>query len=252
MGITIKEFTRDLKIADDAKYYVSKRLSNDIIDNLPLSFPKDKLTSLKEWERLTLKDPSLIEDNPFEEIYNETFDRMIQDRYGISEERQNDENSNAKKQALYYLEDVGYKVEQGHSKNDYAALYDIKDSDGKNVNFIVRSAKGGLLYLDKEHWDMLEDSDMYLIVIYPGNEPKLFKNRLDLLSEELAEKILFRIPNNRNVSELDGVFESLQSESHIILVTSEKMKERLFSKLSKNNKLNKEEEGAVGGDNFKL
>jgi len=177
---------------------------------------------------------------------------MIQDRYGISKERQNDENSNANKQALYYLKDAGYIVDEGHIKTNYAALYNIKNLEGKNVNFIVRSAKGGLLYLDKEHWDMLESNDMSLIVIYPGYETKLFKNRLELLSEELAEKILFRIPNNKNISELNGVFKSLESESHIILVTSEKMKESLFSKLSKNNKVNKLEKGAVGGEDFKL
>jgi hypothetical protein len=250
--VIINEFTRDLKVENDGGFYVSKILSKDILDSLPSSFPDDKLTSLKEWERRTLKDPSLIEDNPFEETYNETFDRMIQDRYGISEERQNDENSNAKKQVLYYLEDLGYDVDEGHSENDYAALYNIKDSTGNKLNFIVRSARGGLLYLDKEHWDMLESSDFNLVVIYPGHKPKLFKNRMDLLSEELAEKILFRIPNNKNISELDGIFESLESESHIILVTSEKMKESLFSELSKNKEFNKLEKGAIEGDDFKL
>ena len=94
--------------------------------------------------------------------------------------------------------------------------------------------------------------DLLFYILTLGYETKLFKNRLELLSEELAEKILFRIPNNKNISELNGVFKSLESESHIILVTSEKMKESLFSKLSKNNKVNKLEKGAVGGEDFKL
>ena len=120
------------------------------------------------------------------------------------------------------------------------------------MNCIVRSAKGGLLYLDKEHWDMLEPDHMSLIVIYPGNSPRLFKNRLELLEEELAENVLFRIPNNKNTTEIDGVFKSLESESHIILVTSEKMKENLFSKIKKKEKFNKEENAAIGGDDFTL
>tara|TARA_R110002051_G_scaffold218896_1_gene282753 strand:- start:18108 stop:23756 length:5649 start_codon:yes stop_codon:yes gene_type:complete len=250
--IIINKTTGGLMEEYNGSYYFSKILKDSILNQKPSILPENKLQSLKDWYLLADKNPELIEDDPLKEKYNETFDRMLQDRYGISEERQNEENNNAKKRALYYLKGEGYIVDEGNSKDQYAALYDIKNSDGKNVNFIVRSAKGGLLYLDKEHWDMLESTDMGLIVIYPGNEPKLFKNRLDLLSDELAEKILFRIPNNRNVTELDGVFESLQSESHIILVTSEKMKESLFSNLTKNNTFNKEEKGAVGGDDFKL
>jgi len=252
-GITINTYTQDLKVQNGHKYYVSNIFKNDITEQLPASFPKDILTNLKEWERKTLKEPVLIEDNPFEEKYNETFDRMIQDRYGISEERQNDENSNAKRQALYYLKDKGYEIDEGSSKKNYSAIYDIIDpKDRKHFNCIVRSARGGLLYLDKKHWDMLEDSRMYLIVIYPGNSPRIFKNRLELLEEELAEKVLFRVPNNKNISEIDGVFDSLESESHLILVTSEKMKESLFSKLKQNRDFKKEENVAVGGDDFRL
>jgi hypothetical protein len=250
--ITINKTSGGLMEEFNGNYYFSKILKDSILNQKPSILPEDKLQNLKDWYLLVDKNPELIEYNPWEEKYNETFDRMIQDRYGISKERQNDENSNANKQALYYLKDAGYIVDEGHIKTNYAALYNIKNLEGKNVNFIVRSAKGGLLYLDKEHWDMLESNDMSLIVIYPGYETKLFKNRLELLSEELAEKILFRIPNNKNISELNGVFKSLESESHIILVTSEKMKESLFSKLSKNNKVNKLEKGAVGGEDFKL
>lgn len=108
------------------------------------------------------------------------------------------------------------------------------------------------MYIDKEHWDMLEYEHMFLIVIYPGNSPRLFKNRLDLLHEELAENVLFRIPNKRHTSEIDGVFNELKSESHLILVTSEKMKESLFSKLKTKNGFDKGEIAAVGGEDFKF
>lgn len=131
-------------------------------------------------------------------------------------------------------------------------MTNIIDPDGNNVNCIVRSAKGGLLYLDKEHWNMLEDIHTYLVVIYPGNTPRLFKDRLELLNEELSENVLFRIPNTKQTSEIDGVFNALKSESHLILVTSEKMKESLFSKLKQENQSQKEEDSAVGGDDFKF
>jgi predicted DNA-binding protein YlxM (UPF0122 family) len=97
---------------------------------------------------------------------------------------------------------------------------------------------------------MLEDNAMYLVVIYPGNSPRLFKDRLELLEEELAENVLFRIPNKKLTDEIDGVFDTLESESHLILVTSEKMRESLFSKLKKKRTNSKENNSAVAGDNF--
>lgn len=249
-NITINTFTHDLKVANDGRFYVSKILKGDPLEYLPDSFPKDKLSELKEWERRTLKDPSLIEDNPLEENYNETFDRMIQDRYGISKDKQNDENSNAKRQALYYLEAEGYGIEEGHSENDYAALYGIKDSDGDNINFIVKSAKGGLLFLNKSHWDMLKSEETQLITIYPGFVPKIFKDRMELLEDEMQDKVLFRIPNNKNEQEIDGVFDNLESDSHLILITSKKMKESLFDKIGKKGTFNKDEEASVMDDNI--
>jgi hypothetical protein len=249
-NIIINTFTQDLKVAIDGVFYVSSLLKNDPLDHLPGSFPKDKLMELKEWERRTLKEPSLIEDNPLEEKYNETFDRMIQNRYGISEEKQNDENSNAKKQALYYLDGIGYDVNDGHSKSDYAAIYNVKDPEGSNVNFIVKSARGGLLFLNKSHWEMLGIENTQLIAIYPGNRPKIFKHRIELLEDEMQDKVLFRIPNNKIEQEIDGVFDNLDSDSHLILVTSEKMKESLFDKIGKKGTFNKDEVASVMDDNI--
>jgi hypothetical protein len=249
-NITINIFTKDLRVANGSKFYVSRLFKSDPLDHLPDSFPKDKLNELKDWERRTIKEPSLIEDNPLEDKYNEIFDRMIQDRYGISEDRQNDENSNAKKQALYYLEAEGYEVNDGHSENDYAALYGIKDSDENNINFIVKSAKGGLLFLNKSHWEMLKSEETQLITIYPGNEPKIFKDRMELLEDEMQDKVLFRIPNNKNKQEIDGVFDNLESDSHLILVTSKKMKESLFDIIGKKGTFNKDEEANVMDDNI--
>ena len=251
-NITINKFTKDLKVAKNGVFYVSNLLKNDPLDHLPNSFPNDKLMQLKEWERRTLKDPSLIEDNPFEEKYNETFDRMIQNRFGISEENQNDENSNAKMQAIYYLESEGYEVNDGHSKSNFAALYKIKDSEGNLINFIVKSAKNGLLFLNKSHWEMLSSVNTQLIVIYPGNEPRIFKDRMELLSDDLQEKVLFRIENNKMEQEVDEVFEKLKSDSHLILVTSKSMKESLFDKIGKKGNFNKDEMANVMDDDIEI
>lgn len=248
--ITINTYSEGLINKHDGAYYVSSILRNSILTHEPPIIPVDKLQSLKDWRLKVLEDPALLEDNPYEESYNETFDRMIQDRYGISKEKQNDENSNAKRQALYFLEEEGFDVDSGSSQKNYSALYDIIDPDGSKVTCIVRSAKGGLLYLDKKHWDMLENNQTYLIVIYPGNSPRLFKDRLELLNEELAENVLFRFPNRKLTNKIDGVFGALESESHLILVTSEKMKESLFSKLKKKDNFQQEKDAAIKGDNF--
>ncbi len=245
-NIIINTFTQDLKVAIGIKYYISKVLKGDILNNLPNSFPENILANLKNWHYKTLQNDSLLDEDSFD--YKEDIDRLLQDRLGISEEDQKHESGNAKTHAVYFLDENGYDV--SNVNNAGAALTDIIDPDGKQVKCIVRSAKGGLLYLDKEHWDMMQDDFIYLIVIYPGNSPRLFKNRLELLEEELAENVLFRVPNNKFTSEIDGVFNALESESHLILVTSKKMKESLFSKLKKKNQFNKEENGAVGGEDF--
>lgn len=249
-NIIVNRFVQDLKVASEGKYYVSSILRGDLLDYLPDSFPKDKLNELKEWERKTLKDPSLMEENPLEENYNETFDRMIQDQYGISEDRQNDENSNAKRQVLYYLKENGYEVNEGHSKNNFAALYGIKDSEGNNIDFIVKSARGGLLFINKSHWEMLDSSHTQLIAIYPKFEMRIFRNKMELLSDELQEKVLFRMPNKRSEQEIDDVFEKTESDSHLILVSSKLMKESLFEKVGKNGNFNKNEEANVMGENI--
>ncbi|WP_092577676.1 sacsin N-terminal ATP-binding-like domain-containing protein [Hyunsoonleella jejuensis] len=247
-GITINTFMEDLKVANDGNYYISKVLKRDILNNLPESFPDNMLSKLKDWHYKTLQNESLLDEDSFD--YKEDIDRLLQDRLGISEEDQKRESGNAKTHAVYFLDENGYDV--SNVNNAGAALTDIIDPDGNQVNCIVRSAKGGLLYLDKEHWDMMQDDFMYLLAIYPGNSPRLFKNRLELLEEELAENVLFRVPNNKFTSEIDGVFNALESESHLILVTSEKMKESLFSKLKQKSQFNKAENGAVGGDDFKF
>jgi hypothetical protein len=245
-NIIINAFTQDLKVANNNKYYISKVLKRDILNNLPDSFPKSVLSKLKDWHYKTLQNESLLDEDAFD--YKENIDRLLQDRLGISEEDQKRESGNAKTHAVYFLDENGYNISNINSAG--ASLTDIIDPDGNKVNCLVRSAKGGLLYLDKEHWDMMQDEYMYLIVIYPGNSPRLFKNRLELLEEELAENVLFRVLNNHITSEIDGVFNSLTSESHLILVTSEKMKESLFSKLKKKSDFNKDEKVAIGDEDF--
>jgi len=249
-NITINKTLGNLMEENNGGFYFSKILKSSILNQNPSILPEDKFQSLKDFYIYYSEHPDEFEDDPLKEKYNETFDRMIQDRYGISEERQNDENSNAKKRALYYLEAEGYAVNEGHSENNYAALYGIKDLEGNNINFIVKSAKGGLLFLNKSHWDMLKSEETQMITIYPGNEPKIFKDRMKLLEDEMQNKVLFRIPNNKNEQEIDGVFDNLESDSHLILVTSKKMKESLFDKIGKKGIFNKDEEANVMDDNI--
>ncbi len=247
-GFLINSFSKDMRVCIDGKYFVSYRLRNDVLNNLPENFPSDILTNLRNWHYKTLQNESLLDEDSFE--YKENIDRLLQDRLGISEEEQKKESGNAKTHAIYFLDEEGYDIT--HIENSGAMLSNIFTPSGDNVNCVVRGAKGGLLYLDKHHWDMLGDVSTYLVVIYPGNSPRLFKDRLELLNEELAENVLFRIPNSRETSEVDGVFKTLDSESHLILVTSEKMKKSLFSKKKTKGSFAKEDDSAVGDDNFRL
>ena len=157
---------------------------------------------------------------------------MIQDRYGLSNGNQKDYNEKAKEHALYFLDSLGFNLVYGNFSN--SAFYNIRNEEGITVTCIIRSAKGGLLYLDKEHWDMLGNLNTYLVAIYPQNTPRLFRNRFELLNDELSENVLFRMPNLKESDRIDNVFNSLHSGSHLMLVTSQKMKEDLFSKLRTN------------------
>lgn len=244
--IVISCYTRDLKVESLGVYYVSSIVNRDILNNLPSAFPKDILNDLKDWHYKTLKNESLLDEDSFD--YKESIDRLLQDKLGISDEAQKTENGNAKTHAIYFLDEKGYDI--SNAINAGASLKDIIDPDGNKVNCIVRSAKGGLLYLDKGHWDMLEDFRTYLLVIYPGNTPRLFKDRLELLQDDLAQNVLFRVSNSRLESEIDGVFDRLESDAHLILVTSEKMKEELFPKLKNTNHNKGESDVAVTDEDF--
>lgn len=244
----INSFTKDLKVEVNQKFFVSKMLKMDLLSNLPNSFPELALTNLKDWHYRTLQNESLLDEDSYE--YNENIDRLIQDRLGISKDQQQKESGNAKTHTVYFLDSEGFNVSQVINFGSY--LSGIKDKEGNSIICIVRSAKGGLLYLDKHHWDMLDSKYTYLVVIYPGNAPRLFKNKIELLNEELAENILFRIPNTKKTDEMDSVFNVLKSEANIILVTSEKMKESLFSKLKTEINFQKESDTAVKGDDFKF
>lgn len=251
-GTTINKFTKDLKVSYNGGYYVSNILKSNVPDSLPTDFPEEILSNLEKWQLRTYQDESLLEDDPFKEKYTEEFDRMIQDRFGIDPEKQNDENNDARKQALFFLDGEGYNIHTGNCNDSYSAFYNLHDPSGNPVNIIVRSAKGGLLFLDKEHWEMLNDEKFQLVVIYPGSSPRLFKERLELLEEELVKKVIFRIPNRKNEKDIDNIFRELPNDSHVLLVTGEKMKKSLFADLGENGRFKKEEDYAVAGDDFKL
>lgn len=44
---------------------------------------------------------------------------------------------------------------------------------------------------------MLDSSHTQLIAIYPKFEMRIFMGQMELLSDELQEKVLFRMPNKR-------------------------------------------------------
>ncbi|MFI3297433.1 MAG: hypothetical protein R3Y59_07370 [bacterium] len=97
---------------------------------------------------------------------------------------------------------------------------------------------------------MLDDDDTHLIAFYPGNEPRIFYNKMDLLNEELAKNVLFRVENTKKHSDIDDAFESLGDNAHLIFVTSEKMEKDIFARLQK--KIKPESDHAVADDNFEL
>lgn len=244
----INSFTQDLKVCHDGDFFISRLLKSDVLNNLPDIFPQEKLEHLLKWHYQTTNNKSLLDEDSFE--YREDIDRLLQDRLGISEEDQRSESNNAKTHAIYFLDSEGYDI--SGVVDHGTRLSGIISPSGKKVDCIVHSAKGGLLYLNKNHWDMLSNPATLLVVIYPGNSPRLFIDRLELLQEDLAENVLFRVPNSGESEEVDGVFKALDSESHLILVTSEEMRESLFSKFKKQGSFKKEEDSAIAGDDFMI
>ena len=103
---------------------------------------------------------------------------------------------------------------------------------------IVRSAIGGLLYLTKFHWNMLEENEnVILLVHYPGQEPKIFNSSRELLEDDLNKNLLFRVNNSNNVEDVNRIFNELEQcdfyRSHLLLVTSPDMQKKLFDQLEK-------------------
>ena len=244
----IKQYTEGLICKLDDCIYISKKLSNSILDNLKDYIGQKYFEDLKEWHYKTLKDETLLDEDKFE--YNEAIDRMLQDRFGISEENQREENNSSKREAIYFLKEQGYNVTQ--AVNNSYSIDNIFTPEGEKIRFIVRGAKGGLLYVDEDHWRMLDDESVKLIAIYPGNEARIFSNKKALLMDDLAENILFRVSNKRECGYIDDAFKSLSKNAHLILVTSEKMKENLFGRLKKNVKVVNENDSAIADVNFEI
>lgn len=245
---TIKQYTEGLICKSDNCIYVSKKILGNIQEHLRGVIEQKYIDSLKDWHYETLKDETLLEEDNFE--YNETIDRILQDRFGISEENQRDENNSSKQAAIYYLHKHGYDINNAID-NSYS-IDNILTPEGDEVKFIVRGAKGGLLYIDEDHWRMLDNDDVGLIAIYPGGEPRVFTAQKELLMDDLAENVLFRVSNKKEVNYIDNTFNSLGGTAHLILVTSEKMKEDLFGRLHKSMSIVEECDSAIADDNFEL
>ncbi|PKG43720.1 sacsin N-terminal ATP-binding-like domain-containing protein, partial [Psychroflexus sp. MES1-P1E] len=197
-NITIDTFTHDLKVADGGNFYVSRSFKSDPLEHLPDSFPEDILNDLKEWERKTLKDSSLLdrENEPFKDISEEdnTFIKnIIKGEFELSEKL--DANITAKIKTLILI------------KNDYDKS-EIKDKDwhieAGDDEIIVRSAQNGLLYLNLYHWNRLKQNHVKLS-IYTNNQAHIFSSQKELLEFTKPQNKygILRMPENYNLEHYD-------------------------------------------------
>jgi len=227
--LIVKKLVYDKSAKVNDKFYITKDLENNILNNLPNSFPKSIKEDLINWKLETESNPDLL--SGLEYGYNETVERILRDRLGLNSKDQRSVNQEAKAAVLYQLQKENYDISNVQDLG--AKLSKIKDANGIEVEYIVRSAIGGLLYIEYFHWNELKKENTSLAVIFPNSDsPQFFHSNQELLNEELNEYILFRIHNSRNIEEIDKIFNQLDSNnSHLMMVTSEKMKKSLFQKL---------------------
>jgi len=170
------------------------------------------------------------------EGYSEKKEGLLTGRIDLTLEEQIQRHNENVAASRYFLEQEGYDLSETEDLG-YKTT-NIISPNGDRVDFIFRSAAGGLLHLNSFHWEELDVENTYLLVGFP-NEFRMFSSKMELLEEELNSNLLFRIKNSKNIHEVDSLFQSLDDEDgQLILVTSPEMKFKLYEQF-KNQKDNK-------------
>ncbi|QXP65743.1 sacsin N-terminal ATP-binding-like domain-containing protein [Polaribacter sp. AHE13PA] len=228
--LEVTTFLSEKKYLYDGNYFISKHLKDKVLNSLPDEFPESALEDLRDWYYRTLEDESLLNDIDYG--YNETVEKILRDRFGLNEEEQKEKNNESKVSAVHYLIEQGYDLSE--STDLGYKIENILSPDGIEKDCLIHSAVGGMLYLGHFHWKELEKNNSFLLTIYPGGEPRIFNTRQELLNEELNEFLLFRVDNTKSPEDIDKIFENLnKKKSHMMMVTSQKMREKLYDQFIK-------------------
>jgi hypothetical protein len=171
------------------------------------------------------------------EKYSEVKEGLLTGRIDLPLEEQIIVHNDSVSDAKFYLENLGYDF----SKSDDIGYKttDIISPEGDNVNFIFRSATGGLLHLNLYHWEELDTANTFMLVSIPSNGFRIFSSKIELLEDTLNNNLLFRFNNTKNESEVDNLFQSLEDkDGQLILVTNQEMRSKLHEQF--NNQKNNE------------
>lgn len=248
-GITIKAYVGDAKEELDGAIYFASPMAPVIFAEMEGFLGVENYLDLFKWKEATQNDESLLEKDNF--VYSEVVDRLLQDRFGLTVEEQKRESNNAKRKALNFLMDEGFSVDDVSPTGDEYVISGVIEASGEKRDVIVRSARGGLLYLNRGHWNMMSNPSVCLVVIFPGNaQPRLYRDYSELLDEELAKNVLFRMTNGKNPEEISGILNDFGVNPHLILVTSEKMRASLFDQLKPHGEYGQEDDVAIADDDY--
>ena len=138
---------------------------------------------------------SVEETETEEEIYKVNFsdseikylESVITGDIDFSSSAQKDINKNAVFRSILFLRDEGYSISEntlesflGNNEKQF------KHENGEIMNFIIRSAAKGVLFLDPSSWEKLEKADVSLL-IYEGHETITWKNNRESLIEDYTD-----------------------------------------------------------------
>ena len=130
-----------------------------------------------------------------EEIYKVNFsdseikylESVITGDIDFSSSAQKDINKNAVFRSILFLRDEGYSISEntlesflGNNEKQFT------HENGEIMNFIIRSAAKGVLFLDPSSWGKLEKADVSLL-IYEGHETVTWKNNRESLIEDYTD-----------------------------------------------------------------
>jgi hypothetical protein len=152
------------------------------------------------------------------EVYSEEENSKLTKLFGneVPKGFHKDLNLAAIIKALVYLTKVGYDTEtaeenlvESHTYSQLSPVY----LNGKKFTIMARSAKSGLLHIQVNAWDRLDQTDIKLFVTTGNNESNyyLFESKEEILKISNTQYQLFRVEAESNVSTtkavLDGSFE---------------------------------------------